>query len=191
MKPKRTKKKSLHQTQTRRRPHLSRIKVAPRTPQQYLAMSPNEQDLWDAISQVPGRMRSDNVSLAEACRDLGVSPDEVLRLARPAFRKLADGQYVAKARDEIFRMLCILSEEGGLVEFPVTDSREASLIGRFWNAVQQYLRRGDPFELNSLRHRTVRDSTGKRSHLLTNLKEIERQAYAGVLRFESIYGAIA
>jgi hypothetical protein len=152
MKPKRTKKKSLHQTQTRRRPHLSRIKVAPRTPQQYLAMSPNEQDLWDAISQVPGRMRSDNVSLAEACRDLGVSPDEVLRLARPAFRKLADGQYVAKARDEIFRMLCILSEEGGLVEFPVTDSREAMDPLKALNRGKRYSDQIKPFNFLNTCH---------------------------------------
>ncbi len=189
MKSNRTKKKSLHKTQTRRNP--SRIKVAPRTLQQYLAMSPNEQDLWNSISQVPGRMRSDNVSLAEACRDLGVFPDEVLRLARPAFRKLANGEYAAKDRDEIFRMLCILSKEEGLIEFPTTDSRQASLIGIFWNAVRHYLRTGDPFELNSLKHRAVRDPTGKRVPLLTDLKEIERRAYAGVLRFESIYGAIA
>jgi hypothetical protein len=190
MKPKRTK-KSLQKTQTRRRAHPSRISVAPRTQQQYLALSSDEQELWDAISQVPGRMRSDNVSLAEACRDLGVPPHEVLRLARPAFRKLANGEYVAKDRDEIFRMLCILSKGEGLLEFPTTDSRQASLIGIFWNAVQHYLRTGDPFELNSLKHRAVRDPTGKRVPLLTDLKEIERQAYAGVLRFESIYGAIA
>jgi hypothetical protein len=155
-------------------------------------MSAAQQDMWDSISQVPGRMRSDNVSLTEASRDLSVSPEEVIRLARPAFRKLANGQYAARPTDQIFRMLHILSrDENGVIEFPTTDSREASLIGRFWNAVQQYLRTGHPLGLNSLRHRTVRDAMGKRVHLLTDLKEIERQAYAGELRFESIYGAIA
>jgi hypothetical protein len=173
-------------------PSRGHIQRTPHTAEEYFSMSPAQRDMWDLISQVAGRMRSDNISLQEASRDLGVSSEEVVRLARPAFRKLTNGQYAVRATDHIFRMLPILSTEAeGLIEFPTTDSREASLIGRFWNAVQQYLRTGDPFELNSLRHRTVRDAMGKRVRLLTNLKEIERQAYAGVLRFESIYGAFS
>jgi hypothetical protein len=169
-----------------------RIRSAPRTADEYFSLPPALQDIWDSISQVPARMQHDNVSLAEAARDLGVSPEEVVRLARPAFRKLSNGKYAARPTDQIFRMLHILSpDEDGLIEFPTTDSREASVIGRFWNGVRLYVRTGDPSALKSLDRRIVKNADGKKFRLLTDLQELESRAHAGELRFESIYGAIA
>jgi hypothetical protein len=185
-------KSSRRRARRRSRSSAPRIEAAPRTSQEYFALPLAQQDVWDSISQVPARMRSDNVSLAEAARDLGVSPDEVVRLARPAFRKLATGQYAARPTDQIFRMLHILSpDQQGLIEFPTTDSREASVVGRFWNGIRFYVRTGDSSELESLERRTVKNANGKRLRLLTDLDEIETRAHAGELRFESIYGAVA
>jgi hypothetical protein len=151
----------------RRKPKRSssrgHIQRAPRTAEEYFSMSPAQRDMWDSISQVPARMRSDNTSLGETSRGLGVSLEEVVRLARPAFRKLANGQYAVRATDQIFRMLPILSTEAeGLIEFPTTDSREASVIGRFWNRVSLYLRTGDPSELKSFERTVVKNACARR-----------------------------
>jgi len=168
------------------------IRSAPRTADEYFALSPLLRDIWDSISQVSAKMRYNNASLGYTARALGVSPQEVIRLARPAFRKLNNGQYVARPTDQIFRMLHILSpDEDGLIEFPTTDSREASVVGRFWNGIRLQVRTGDSSELESLERRTVKNADGKRLRLLTDLDEIESRAHAGELRFESIYGAIA
>ena len=78
-----------------------------------------------------------------------------------------------------------------MIEIPVNDSREASLVGEYWNAVDRYLRTGDASALLSLKKKRVKNASGKNVPLLMNLKELERLASAGVLRFESLYGRTA
>ena len=65
------------------------------------------------------------------------------------------------------------------------------MIGRFWNGVRLYVRTGDPSALKSLKRSIVKNADGKKLRLLTDLHAIENRAFAGELRFESIYGAIA
>lgn len=84
-------------------------------------------------------------------------------------------------------MLHVLSpDEQGLIEFPTNDSREASVIGIFWNGVQLYIRTGDPSVLKSLNRSVVKSTDGKKLRLLTDLHELEKRAFAGELRFESL-----
>ncbi len=44
----------------------------------------------------------------------------------------------------------------GLREIATRDSREASLIGEYWSAVEKYLTRGDASALKKLRRKAVR-----------------------------------
>lgn len=166
------------------------LKSVPRTVQQYFSRSRTFQDTWDHIVQVSGKMRSENVSLQRASRELGVSPNQVLRLARPAFRRLRNGRYVAKPIDRLLRIL-VLPSPKGLVEIAITDSRQASLIGEYWNALHRYLSTGDASQLEKFRKRRVTNASGKRIPLLTDLDELGRQASVGEFRFESLYGRIA
>jgi hypothetical protein len=163
------------------------IRTAPRTAKQYFAMSRESQDLWDHIVQVPARMRSGNVSLPKAAREFGVRPYLVRHLASAAFRKLPNGRYVTKAVDRLLRILPIPSKKG-LIEIALRDSRQASLISEYWSAVDRYLSTGDASGLNKLKRIRIIDASGKRVRLLTDLDELRRQASAGVLRFESLYG---
>ena len=167
----------------------SKKRVAPHTLKQFFSMSRPAQDLWNLAVQVPARMRSEGASLPKAAREVGLTSNQVLRLARPAFRKLR-GRYSVRASDKLLRIL-ILPSDKGLIEIPVNDSREASLVGEYWNAVDGYLRTGDASALLKLKKRRVKSASGKNVSLLTDLKELERQASAGVLRFESLYGSTA
>jgi hypothetical protein len=153
-------------------------------------MSRRAQDLWNLAVQVPARMRSEGASLPKVAREVGLTSNQVLRLARPAFRKLRNGRYSVRASDKLLRIL-ILPSDKGLIEIPVNDSREASLVGEYWNAVDGYLRTGDASALLKLKKKRVKSASGKNVSLLTDLKELERQASAGVLRFESLYGSTA
>jgi hypothetical protein len=163
---------------------------APRTAKQYFATSRQFQELWDHIVQVPATMRSSKVSLRSASRELGVRPRQVLKLAGSAFRRLPNGRYVAKPTDRLLRILVIPTRKG-LIEIAVRDSGEASLVGKYWNAVHRYLSTGDASKLHSFRKKRVKEASGKHILLLTDLDELGRQASAGALRFESVYGRAA
>lgn len=165
----------------------SRRQTAPETAKQYFEKPRQFQDTWDLVVQVPGLIRSRGLSLKQASKQLGVSAPTVRHLARPAFRKRSNGRFVAKSVDRLLRRL-VLPAEKGLREIFVNDSREASVVGHFWSAVERYRSTGDAAELQKFRKKRIRDVNGKRIPLLTDLNELDRQASAGQLGFESLYG---
>ena len=79
----------------------------------------------------------------------------------------------------------------GLQEIAVRGSSVASRIGAYMNAVQKYLRTGDPSSLEKFQSSELVDEKGKRIKLVTDLAELRRLASAGVLSFESLYGSAA
>ena len=108
-----------------------------------------------------------------------------MELGRPALRK-KNGRYVATKTDRRLRVIAILTDKGKK-EVATRDSRQASLIGSHWAAVQKYLQTGDDSALLEFKKTRVIDASGKHHRLLTDLKELLRQASAGVLSFESMY----
>lgn len=164
--------------------------VIPRTLKQYLAMSPQSQDRWTRVTHVISKMRAEDISLQKASREYGIDPRTVVRLGRPALRKGANGRYNAKASDRLLRVLVIPTREG-LREVALRDSRQASQIAEYANAVQKYLQTGDDSALRKLKRRSITDATGKRVRLLMDLEEIDRLGSAGVLSFESLYARSA
>jgi hypothetical protein len=179
----------------RRRPKSKRHKISarttktyrpPRTSEEFFALPKKFQDQWNRVVQVPSEMRAQGLSLPQATRPLGVSPKTVIRLAGSAFTKRR-GRYQVKPTDRLLRVLVIPSRKG-LREIPTRDSREASLIGEYWSAVEKFLTRGDSSALRKLRRKYVTDAHGKRVRFLMDLEELKRQASAGVLHFESLYG---
>jgi hypothetical protein len=159
----------------------------PRTADELFAMPKRFQDLWDRAVQVPAEMRRLGLSLPQASRKFRVSTKTVLRVAGPAFTKKR-GKYQVKPVDRLLRVLVIPGRKG-LREIVVRDSREASVVGQYWSAVEKALGPAqDAAALLKLPRKTVRDENGKRVRLLTNLDELRRQASAGVLHFESMYG---
>jgi hypothetical protein len=142
--------------------------------------------MWNGIVQTVSKMRSDSVSLHQASRQFGLKPCVVVRLGGSALRKLKNGRYVAKPSDRLLRVV-VLPGRDGLREIAVSDSREASMVGKYWAAVQKHLATGDSSVLRRLRRRTVRDANGARIRLLTNLEQLNSMGSAGVLSFESLY----
>jgi len=91
------------------------------------------------------------------------------------------------------RKLRIPTREG-LREITVSDSHQASLVGRYWNAVKRYLETGDASGLRQFEGQYVTDMNDrrfpfltKRIPFLTDLQELDRLGNAGVLSFETIY----
>ena len=159
----------------------------PQTIKELFAKPRKFQALWNRVTQVPAEMRSKGISLREAAKRFGVSPDAVLDLIPSAFRKDRNGRYQVKPSDDLLRVLLIPSRKG-LREIVVKGSRQASIVGAYWSAVEAFVKREDPSPLRRLSQKTATDANGEIIRLLTNLDELERLASAGVLHFESIYG---
>jgi hypothetical protein len=162
------------------------ISRAPTTARQYYAMTEREQEIWDSVAHVVSRMR-DRVSLRKASAEFGIAPSIVVGLGRPALRK-KNGRYAATKTDRLLRVLTVLGSKGQK-RIATRDSRQASLAGGHWAAIQKYLQTGDDEALLKFKgkSKSIVDASGKRHRLLTNLEELNRLASAGVLSFESMY----
>ena len=160
--------------------------VRPRTAEQYFAKSEGFQDRWNRVTHVISKMRADGVSLRQASREFGLDPRTVVRRGGSGLRKRANGRYKAKARDRLLRVLVVPTREG-LREIAVRDSRQASQVAEYWNAVQTYLETGDAAALRKFRGKHITDANRKRIPFLTDLRELDRLGNAGVLSFESLY----
>lgn len=173
--------------EARRRPSGSRRKfVAPRTAEEFFAMPERLQDDWNRTNHVIARMKANEVSLRQAAREFEISPRKVVRLAGSALRKRSNGRYAPKPKDARLRVMIVLTAEG-MQELALRDSRQASLLAEYWDAVQRYLQRGDDSALLKFRGQHVTDVSGGKIPLLTDVAELDIHGNAGNLSFESLY----
>ena len=164
--------------------------VRPKTLEAFFAMPAHVQQLYASVTQAISRMRSDRVSRTQAAQEFGLRVRDIRKLAGSAIRRAPNGRYVAAKRDRLLRVLLIPTRQG-VVEIGITDSRQASVLGEYWNAVQRYLSTGDASLLREFQGKHITDSQGQRFPLLTNQEELDRLGSAGVLSFESLYARTA
>jgi hypothetical protein len=148
----------------------------------------------DAL-EVLGLMRREDLSLSKAVHkyrletpDSRITPRSVTKYVRTALYKKKGkprGPWIPKKSDRLLR----------LVQFPVRgetqlietrDSRIASQIGRYWNAVKHYLNTGETSALKEFRGKEIR--VGKNVYkFVTGPKALERLAEFGFTDLDSIY----
>lgn len=177
-------------SKSRPHPTLQSQFAAPRTTKEYFALTAEQQDLWRRSLHVVTQMRTENASLPRASGESGVDTGAVLQLAGSALRKSASGRYEAKSSDRLLRVLAIPTLEG-VGEIATRDSRQASQLATYWDAVQKYLQTGDASGLRKFEGVYITDANGARVPLLTDLDGLDRLASAGVLSFESLYVGVA
>jgi len=152
-------------------------------------MPEHDQEFWGDVGQIITEVR-EGASLSKSARKYRRDPAKVRQAARSAFRKLKNGRYAANPVDHILRVL-VRPTRKGLREIAISDSRQASMLGNFWNAVDLYRDTGDASALREFRGKYIIDADGKRVRLLTNLRELDRLGSAGLLSFETLYGRAA
>jgi hypothetical protein len=169
-----------------RRKIKSRRERVPTTARQYFSRSRKFQETWDSVGHVISKMRAEGVSLRRASEEFGIDSDTVLKFGRPALRKQRNGNYVARKTDRQLRVLSVPTSKGrrGIA---VRDSRQASLLGGYWAAVQRYLQTGDDSGLRKFKGKKITDASGKRHPLITDLSQLDALGSAGALSFESLY----
>jgi hypothetical protein len=168
------------------KPRAKAKQTAPRTEAQYLAKPAGFKETWDRVLSVISKMRSENVSLTHASRDVGISPRTVTRWGKSALQKRKSGRYTVKRSDNLLRIVIIPRPEGPR-EIAVRGSKQVSLLAEYWNALHDYLQTGDASLLKSFRGKSIKDAGGTEVPLPTDLAALNRLGSAGVLSFESLY----
>jgi len=160
---------------------------APRTADEFYAMSSASRDRWVRLTHAVTAMRDEKLSRAEAAKKYRVDPR---RIPRSALRKRPNGRYAARPSDRLLRVLIIPHEQGnGLSEIAIRDSRQASELSRYWQAVEKYRDTGNESDLQQFSGKYIIDANGRRVLLLTDTAALDLLADAGALSFESLYAA--
>jgi hypothetical protein len=162
----------------------------PRGSAAFLEKSTAFQEKLTRVANAVSKMRSEKISLAAASKEFHVAPATVAAWGKSGLSRASNGRFIARKTDRIPRQMVILTADGKR-QIVVLDSRQATTVGEHWNAVGKYVRTGEAEELAVLRDKSVVDADGVKHALLTDTAELNRQAGAGTLSFESIYGRAA
>lgn len=161
-----------------------------------LSLKPREAEdrarALDAIS----KMRREGLSLSEAAKESGTTPNTVRKWGGDAIEKQGS-RFSAKPTDRLARSMWMLRDHPAeRIIVTITDSRTASKIGRYQNAVRFYLY-GDsthePGDFSRVERFTGQYITVQREHIpfLTDRVAVDFLAARGLLSFESIYAHAA
>jgi hypothetical protein len=133
-------------------------------------------------------MRREKLSLKATAKAQETDPRTVRRYVGSALRQDAPGRrYKPSARDRLARTLNVITPEGTQ---PVTvrDSRTASRIAEYMNAVRTYVNKGELSALERFHGKSFRGA-GVRYAFVTDPNTLELLADAGILAFEQLYRA--
>lgn len=148
---------------------LSTLKPQPKhkIPHKYLTR--REKSIRRKSTSVLAKVRRGEGSLTSISREYDTTPETVKRHTG-AFKK--EGyRWVGKRYDKIERVMRI-NENGYEVDITISDSRHASTIGKYHNAIQSFLESGDESYLKPFEGKQIRDSEGNYHTLDTNPNNI-------------------
>jgi hypothetical protein len=153
---------------TKKRPKRKKREPVPRT----MREKENQLDAFAALAL----MRREGLSAASAAQAEGTTVKNILKYTRQALRKRGEN-YFAKPSDRLLRPPMSAIDRYGMRPIVVRSSRAASLIGRYFNAVDDALK-GKPPALKEFRGKKIPYNNLK---FLTAPKTLRRLKDAGVL----------
>jgi len=152
-------------------------------------LRPDEQQARRRALDAVSLMRKDGLSLGQAARAAGTTVNAVKRHAGPVLKRDDWGRYTAKASDRLVRPMLVPTLDG-LMTLDVRDSRTASKIAAYHNAVKRYLDTGDDRALRRFAGRRGGVTVAKRFYpFITDTAILDRLADAGELAFDDLYDA--
>ena len=119
--------------------------------------------------EVLSESRKSKDSLTTIAKKNEISLSAVIRNTR-AFRKKGK-RWLPKKHDKIPRMM-IINENGKAISIEINDSRVATIIGRYHNAIKEFLNTGDKEKLLKFKNVKIKDSKGNFHELETNTRTI-------------------
>jgi len=137
--------------------------------QSWKNLKPEQKEIRVRSLEVLSEIRSTKKSLTKIARQKGISPKTVLHNTH-AFKKV-NRRWVPKKFDKIPRSM-IINENGKKVSIEINDSRHASTIGKYHNAVKEFLNTGNKKNLSRFSKKKIKDSNGKTHSFETKPKKI-------------------
>lgn len=135
-------------------------------------LTPRQKLLREKSLAVISELRNSKTkTLPQAANDNGITAKNVIKHTN-GFKKV-NGKTVVKRWDRIKRVMRINTDKKEK-SVEIRDSRTASVVGRYHNAVKQFLNTGDKTKLSKFRNKKIKDSKGKLHKLETNPDEIIR-----------------
>ncbi|MCH9658428.1 hypothetical protein K0U27_07005 [archaeon] len=135
-------------------------------------LSPRQKMLRERSLTVLSELRNTkSKTLPQTANDNNVTVKNVIKHTN-GFKKV-NGKPVVKKWDRIKRVMRV-NTAGKEKSLEIQDSRTASVVGRYHNAVKQFLNTGDKSKLSKFRNKNVKDSKGRSHRLETNPDEIVR-----------------
>lgn len=109
-------------------------------------------------------------SLSKSSFEVGIKTDIAKQHLKSAIYKRRE-RWRAKKIDFIQRRMNIY-ERGKIKSITVTNSKDSSLIGEYYNDLKKLLEKGDTSVLRKYKRRVIRDSKGRRHRLETRPQKI-------------------
>lgn len=133
------------------------------------------------------KRRNPDLSLSAAAKASGTTLRTIRRHAPSALITRPNGRLNVTKTDHLTRVMRMLTGRGEVV-VTTHSFRTASRIGKYNNAIRQYLVIGDPLVLQPFAGKSVRAS-GQTYEFLTDTRTINRLARAGAAHFVDVYAA--
>jgi hypothetical protein len=122
--------------------------------------------------------RATGQPVSKSARVFGVSLNTVRKYGGDAVEKRG-GTYFARGTDTLTRRMVVLTKEGASLEI-IHSSKDASLLGRYYNAVKEFAKTGDAGVLREFEGKTIK-VRGQTMTLITDPGTLTDLARAGVL----------
>ena len=152
----------------------------------HLPNTPSERETFRRVLDAIGLQRREpRLSLSAAARRSSTTVKTIRRYAADAL-EIRSGRFAVQPIDHIARELQFLGPEG-LEIIKVRNSRDATRIAKYSNALRNYLMTGDDTQLREFRGKTLR-AHRKIHEFVTDERIIQRLARAGEIRLLDIYG---
>lgn len=144
------------------------------------------QRLRAVLDAVSLKRRHPELSMTEAAKRSGTTLRTIRRYARSAI-EMRSGRLDARRTDRIPRDL-LMFDNKGQITIRVTNSRDATRVAKYNNAVRRFLLHGDDSQLKRFAGKKL-SVGGKRYPFVTDPASLNRIARGGEIHFLDIYSA--
>lgn len=176
----------VHRVKKRKHSTRNYVKKFPTYKRSWTLLSPRQKNNRERSLEVTSIARNSKQSLSKISKNHDISVKTVIRNTN-AFKKV-NGKWVAKKFDRISRVLKI-NENGKEKSIETSNSKTASTIGVYHNAVKQFLNTGDSKALKQFKKLKIKDSNGNIHSLETNTQKlIEINERIEEPEFYEVYG---
>lgn len=110
-------------------------------------------------------------SLSQTTEKLGVSKDFAVKHLGKYLTK-SRGKWIVTQTDRIEAEMLIYDRNHGQISIITTNSKDRSLIGKYFSSVRKAIKNNDPSILNKFKYRKIIDSKGREHFFETDLERL-------------------